>query len=335
MSISPLSPSLDHELAERLDAVWGDPAVWVAHGLHWTHLEPVRHHINRQVTGDPDMGSVEWFMRHLGVSAECPLERVLVLGCGQGHVEQGLARKGWVRELVASDLSAQVLEHARAKAEQAGHSIRYLQADMNQLPLGQPGFERGSFDAVLGVACIHHCENLEQLYADVAALMKPDGWFFLDEYVGPDRFQFSSAQLRCMNQLMDLLPERLRQTRDGRVKANLQRPSVQEVVTVDPSEAVRSSEVLERLDPHFEIHARRPYGGVLLRVLLSDIAQNFMSPAAQPYLSALMAAEEELLRSGRLQHDLVCVVARRRGVTGAAAPGSWRSRSSPPSMPDR
>lgn len=311
---------IDQVLAQQLDAVWGDPAVWVAHGLQWTHLPAVCGHMHAQVTGDASVDPLAWFFAAVGARQALPLRRVLVLACGQGNVEREIARFGWAEEIVGTDLSAKVLDVARANAAELPTPIRYVQADMNRLPVGQPGFEPGSFDAVLGVSGVHHCADLEQLYADVAALLVPGGWFYLDEYVGPDRFQYPNHQVRFMNQLLDLLPERLRTTADGRVKGNLWRASVEEVVALDPSEAVRSSELIPLLDRHFEVHAHRPYGGAMLRVVLADIAQNFSDAAAQPYLVGLLQAEDDLVRAGRLERDMACVIA--RVPTAASAPST-------------
>lgn len=313
-------PDIDHELAGRLDAAWGDPAAWVAHGLHWTHLPAVKARLHEQVTGDASIEPLEWFFSVVAAHQPLPLRRVLFLGCGQGRDERLVARSGWADEIVAIDLSAKALDLAREQARAAGARIHYVQADMNSLPVGQRGFEPGSFDAVLGISSVHHCANLEDLYAGVAQLLAPAGWFYLDEYVGPDRFQCANSQLRFMNQLVDMLPHHLRTTGDGQLKGNLWRPSVDEVIAVDPTEAVRSSEVLPLLDHHFDVFEHRPYGGALMRVVLAAIAQNFMSAEAEPWLHALLRSEDDLFQSGRVQRDLACVIARVR--TAATAPPS-------------
>lgn len=306
---------IDHALARQLDAVWGNPDEWVKHGLQWTHLPAIKARLCEQVTGEASIEPLEWLFGVVSAYRPLPLRRVLFLGCGQGRDERVVARSGWAEEIVAIDLSAHALDRARAKAANA--SIRYVQADMNCMPVGKPGFEPGSFDAVLGISSVHHCANLEHLYASVATLLAPGGWFFLDEYVGPDRFQCANSQVRLMNQLLDMLPDHLRRTSDGQLKGNLWRPSVAEVVAVDPSEAIRSSEILPLLDRHFEALEYRPYGGALLRVMLAAIAQNFMNAEGEPYLHALLRAEDELFRSGRVHWDLACVIARARTAATA------------------
>lgn len=320
---SPASPAApDAGTSDQLDAVWGDPATWTEQGLHWTHLPAVQARIAEKVSGDPNVLPLDWFFRQVAKEQPLPLRRVLVLACGGGRVERLVLSQGWVASVDAIDFSAQVLQHARALASAEGLSIAYHHADMNRLPMGQAPFLPGTFDAVLGVAGVHHCSDLERLYADVATLLVPGGWFFLDEYVGPDRFQWPDTQSRHLNTLLDVLPPRLRMTAHGQLKANARRPTVQEVVAVDASEAVRSSDLLPLLPRHFEVQAVRPYGGALLHLVLAQIAQNFMPEAEVPYLNALMEAEDELLREGQIEHNFASVIARRRRPDAASAPSS-------------
>ncbi|MES2911224.1 MAG: class I SAM-dependent methyltransferase [Pseudomonadota bacterium] len=308
-----MSDLLDAGLSSRLDAAWGDPDTWVTNGQHWTHLDDIHRLINRRVSGDPAVRPLAWFGQHLADAGCLPLRRVLVLGCGAGLLERELHGLGWAREIVAFDLSARVLDVARQNS--AGlQGITHVQASMDELPVGQAPFIPGSFDAVLGVSSVHHCSQLRHLYAAVAQLLAPDGWFYLDEYVGPDRFQYSQRHLNQVRALADLLPDRLLANAGGVIKKGFRAPTVAEVIEVDPSEAVCSSHILPLLPEHFRVIAERPYGGSLLHVLLADIAQNFHAPEAKPWLQALMDAEDDLDRLGQLEHHFSCVIARQRGV---------------------
>lgn len=302
---------LDHAVSAKLDAAWGDPDAWVANGLKWIHLDEVQALINRRVSADPATRPLAWFANHLAAAGALPLRRALVLGCGGGELERELHAHGWAHEIVAFDLSPKVLALAREAA--AGiDSITYVLANMDDLPVGEPRFLPGSFDGVLGVASVHHCAQLDRLYAAVARLLAPDGWFFLNEYVGPDRFQYSPAHMAQVTALADLLPDWLLTTRSGQVKRGFRPSSVAEVVAVDPSEAVCSSRILPLLAERFEVVAERPYGGAVLHVLLADIAQNFLRPEAKPWLAALIEAEDDLDRLGLLEQHFSCAIARPR-----------------------
>lgn len=307
---------LEPDLSAKLDDAWGDPDAWVANGLQWIHLDEVQALINRRVSGDPSIRPLAWFANHLAAAGALPMQRALVLGCGAGQVERDLHQHGWAREIVAFDLSPRVL--ARAREAAAGiDSIRYVRASMDALPVGEPHFLPGSFDAVLGVASVHHCARLDALYAAVVRLLAPGGWFFLDEYVGPDRFQYSRTHMEQVSALLDLLPERLLKTRSGELKRGLRPPTVDEVVAVDPSEAVCSSRILPLLQERFEVVAQRPYGGSVLHVLLANIAQNFLTSESKRWLRAMIEAEDELDRLGVLEQHFSCAIARRRrGASG-------------------
>ncbi len=303
---------IDDTLAQQLDQAWGVPEDWGAGGWHWTHLDEVRAAINRKVTGDAALSPLAWFFQVAGEGRALPLARVLVLGCGAGQVEREVMQQGWAREVIAIDLSAKVLEVARAEA--AGlDGIGYFQADMNGLPLGDGAFQPAAFDAVLGVSSVHHCAELECLYQRVGELLRPGGFLFLDEYVGPNRFQWPDAQLRHINRIAGLLPTHMMSTRRGEFRSCFRAPSVAEVMAVDPSEAVRSAELLSLLGNYFVDVQVRPYGGAILHLLLAHTAQNFVGDEAAPYLHSVMAAEDELYRSGQLQHNFACAIARRPG----------------------
>lgn len=310
--------AIDSGLADQLDITWGDPDTWTAQGLHWTHLSQVTAAINRKVSGDPMVSPLAWFFRTVAAERPLPLARVLVLGCGSGMLERELAQAGWASEIVAIDLSAKVLEVARNAAQAEGlDAIRYFQADMNSLPVGRAPFLPGSFDAVLGVASVHHCANLEQLYRDIGALLAPNGWFFMNEYVGPDQFQWPDEQMRHLNRIADLLPDHLMTVLDGGRKQNFRSPTVAEVVAVDPSEAICSSRLLPLLPAYFSSPLVKPYGGAVLHMLLAGVAQNFICDEAEPYLRSVMAAEDELYQAGQLNHDFACVIARSPARTTA------------------
>lgn len=305
----------DTQLSACLDATWGDPSTWVANGLQWTHLESIREVINRRVTGHADTRATQWFGHWLvKENVELPLRRVLVLGCGTGRVERDLHQLGLASEIVGLDLSPKVLEVAR-QAATGIDSIHYVLGSMNNLPVGEPGFEEGSFDAVFGVGSVHHCAELDRLYAAITRLLTPGGWFFMDEYVGPDRFQYSTTHLAQVTALADLLPDWLLTTASGAVRRGFRAPTVKEVIAVDPSEAICSSQILPLLPTYFDVVALRPYGGSVLQLLLADVAQNFQTPKGQPWLQALIDAELELERQGTLEHHFSCAIARQRSVT--------------------
>src|SRR6185503_14217681 len=102
------------------------------------------------------------------------------------------------------------------------------------------------------------------------AAMKPEATLIVNEYVGPNRFQFTDRQLEIMNALLAALPKRLRGSYDRK-----ERPDLAFMIDHDPSEAVRSEDLLPMIAERFEVMESKKSGGTILMHLLYDIVQNF------------------------------------------------------------
>jgi len=105
----------------------------------------------------------------------------------------------------------------------------------------------------------------------------------LNEFTGPDCFQWTDRQLKLATCAIRSLPLRLRRNRDfPRWKRYLKpwtfrakRWSPEKLKSIDPSEAVRSSEIPSLVAGYFEILALKPYGGTILSLALNNIVGNF------------------------------------------------------------
>ena len=68
-----------------------------------------------------------------------------------------------------------------------------------------------SYDVAFGISSIHHVSDLRHLFQQVAAALKPGGYFLLDEYVGPSKFQWTDEQLSVVNEQLEALPAAFKQ----------------------------------------------------------------------------------------------------------------------------
>jgi SAM-dependent methyltransferase len=73
---------------------------------------------------------IELIERTIGHDAT---RRILDLACGSGRHTISMARRGY-RDVTGIDLSPTLLEEARADADAAGFSIRFLERDMREIP---------------------------------------------------------------------------------------------------------------------------------------------------------------------------------------------------------
>jgi SAM-dependent methyltransferase len=123
-------------------------------------------------------------------------ERVLDLGTGAGHTAVAFAPR--VVEVVALDLTAPMLEQARALA--AAHdlvNLRFELGDAMALP-----YEAGCFDLVTCRVCAHHFADPRAALREAARVMRPGGRLLLADSVSPED-PAQDTFLNCVELLRD------------------------------------------------------------------------------------------------------------------------------------
>ena len=312
-----VTPSPEHP-SERADAVtselWGKTAREKSETEEWKRYYWQSHpltlrHINRLITGSEEEDWLSFTKRRFFPE---PVERGLSLGCGHGTVERDAIALGISRTFDGLDISEEALEVAARDAEQVGlaDSIDYRAADLNTVRL-----EPAAYDVAFAVQALHHIDALEHLLDEVAASLRPGGLFVVNEYVGPARFQWLDKTEDVMNRILELLPEPYRvNPRNGFVKEHMDRAPADEIARVDPSESIRSDEILELLRSRFDVHYHADYGGTVNQFLLADIAANFHDddPKDVAILDLVSLIEELLVNERILPSDFAYLVLSRR-----------------------
>lgn len=240
-----------------------------------------------------------------------PAERLLEIGCGSTGVAFEACRLGVTRSAVGVDVSPEAIRNSkqRARTHRLERRLEYRCADVGAL-----AFADGEFDAVVVNMALHHVLELELLLTNVRRWKRPDAPFVINEYVGPDRFQWTPAALREGQRLLESLDERYRMHAvSGQVVTRFEPPRYAGMVLGDASEAIRSSAIVPLLKTYFEVVELRPYGGTLLHVLLAETAHNF-EPETRPEdareLDRLFDEERRLLRDGVLESNFAVLLVR-------------------------
>src|SRR5262249_9827040 len=181
--------------------------------------------------------------------------------------------------------------------------LRFRVADAHELIRA-----RASYDVVLGLQSLHHFDHLDETVTFVRQLVRPGGLLLVDEFVGPTRFQWTAAQLEAANRLLERLPRERLVMADGRLKLRVIRPSKLSMILDDPSEAVDASRLMPAIRQNFDVIEELPYGGTVLHIVFSGIAQNFLDDdvATRSLLDICFAAEDEVLPE--IGHDFVFAV---------------------------
>ncbi|MGH6850170.1 MAG: methyltransferase domain-containing protein [Methylocella sp.] len=269
---------------------------------HWESPAPIRDALIKLVTGDISILPPGWFMRHHG-----PFGHVAELGCGDGILVHFLLVGDPGLTVDAYDISTASLARAaeRIKAHcGTNERCRFMPIDLNRESLPE-----AAYDAVLTTGTMHHVENLDFCFGNLARSLRPGGYLWLNDYIGPNRFQWSDTQMRLADELLALVPKSWRR------RDKVARCDAPALGAMDPSEAVASQHIEAALAAHFEIVQKWPRGGTLLAPIFGSgclDAAMADSPEGLATLAAMFEAEQDLIRDGALPSDSYVYIAKPR-----------------------
>ena len=285
----------DKELAKRRER------------LNWSGIALNHQYYNYLVTGDPDLHYLVYFIKkyiHKPVKA-------LSLGCGNGHLERVLAgfHMPYV-EIQGMDINQDLMTYASQEADKLGYkNLKYAVADLNNALLPDK-----AFDLVIFFHSLHHIENLEGMLQNVRSTLTEDGLLLVVDFVGPTRWQWTDQQIDITQQLLDILPPELKINLHNQLfketKKKISRPSIADIIESDPSESVRSGEILDLLCREFKVLEQKSMGGTILSLLFDGIAGNFneQDPVVCSLIKSLQKTEELLIANQVIQPDYIFMV---------------------------
>jgi SAM-dependent methyltransferase len=186
--------------------------------------------------------------------------------------------------------------------------IEYIKQDLNEVEL-----EGNAYDLIFAQGTIHHIEKLERFFDQINNALKEHGKFIVREYIGPNRMQFTDTQLAIINEILRVLPNKYKKTMDGSIKNIAYSADLDWLMKTDPSESVRSQEIISVMKERLEIIKLAYTGGTILHPLLSDIASNFeRDQDGEAILKLLILFEKVLTEKGVLPSDYVFCIAQKK-----------------------
>ncbi|MDG4555182.1 MAG: class I SAM-dependent methyltransferase [Candidatus Competibacter sp.] len=280
--------------------------------VYWLAVPEVQRRYQKKACANKPFPSwVEYCVKEF-LGSNIPVQKMLSIGCGIGGLERHLFNLNAFQHCHAIDISPRAIEIAKQEVEQLGiTSIIYSVYDVEVMDLAV-----NQYDAVWFNGSLHHIKELETVCNRVKRALKPGGWLFFNEYVGFNRFAFSSRQRDIIQHAFYLIPLRYRRSFVHQTTNTYQEtppiPDPTEVARTDPSEAVRSQDILPIVNKLFEVVTTNNCGGSLLQFLLSGIAGNFKlsDPQSMLILNMLFEIEDALIDAGDIQSDFVVLAAR-------------------------
>lgn len=262
---------------------------------NWWIIPAVRTRWNEKITGFKDLEYEAYTVqKHLEKKQNLNL---LSIGSGVCSHELKFAKYSNFQKITCIDIADNLLKIAQKEAaDQSLKNMEFIAKDINTL-----AFKENEWDIILFHSSLHHLYNIDQIVSEkLKKWLKKDGLLIINEYVGPDRLQFSKNQINYINKGIKLIPDKLK----SRFKSRLQKNKFYgsgylRMRIADPSECVESSKILSAIKNSFEVVEERGYGGNLLMNILKDIAHNFVDETdtdVKKTLNCLFDLEDEYLQ---------------------------------------
>ena len=298
--VPPLKP-------EEISARHWDAYAAAGNYPQWTQHPLIEAAVYRRITGGENRYWLNWLLED---ALEGPFERALSLACGTGGHELIMARSGKVRRIDAFDLSPKSVEIARGRACEAGiDNLHFFEAGFDDFDakLGD-----AKFDLVCFFGSLHHVREIDTVLTAVHRRMPSGGRLVFNEYTGDCYTILDERKVGTINRLLETLdPVFLNADRPRYVN-----PTLDAMLSGDPSEGVRAALILPFLRHRFEIETLRPFGGAVLHMLYRCLDAKKVSdgsPESESIIRLLVEIDRMLYEdAGYLPSDFHVGVCRKR-----------------------
>lgn len=276
----------------------------------WWYIPEVISRWNYLITGDYNLDYyayiTEKYLRNKGKY------KALSLACGTGSREIEWAKTNKFGAIDAFDASPRRISFAKSQAEKENLSDIISFNVENVLDV-RPN--ESEYDLFLGEQSLHHFSPLNEVVEKIKYSVKPNGLIIVNEYAGPDRFQWSEEQVYYAKELLIKLPEKYRTFYNSvEIKNDIYKPGRMRMIMNDPSEAIESSKILPLFSKNFELLEFKPCAGTLLHLVFDGIAHNFLNEetVTKELLKMCFDFEDTLLTHKKIESDFIFVMYRNR-----------------------
>lgn len=192
----------------------------------------------------------------------------LILGCGAGRAERTYLKKNIGQSFHGIDIAQGAVDTARQVAAEQNLPITYEVADLNEVILKEK-----SYDLVSAQNFLHHIVKLEHLFEQIWKSLRPNGFFYVQDFVGETQFQWTDKRMNIARQILNLLPEKHRVDAIQNRPAKPRRPEPGNLCS--PFEAIRSGEILPILSKWFDVHKEVLSGSIRFHVLPLGVLESY------------------------------------------------------------
>lgn len=228
-----------------------------------------------------------------------PFGRGISVGGGVGNKEMSAIDAGLVEHMTIYEFSDVRIQSGRELAESRGltDQVTFVNGDAFAA-----GYAAGSFDMVHWDNSLHHMLDVPAAVEWSDQMLRPGGLFYMYDFVGPSRFQWTQPMLDLATEVRRALPESYlvdpRNPDKMLAREFLTPPSIDGMIKADPSEAADSGRILESIRATFPGIEVLLTGGVVYAKAFNDVIHHLSSDPVDPILALGMLLDFEAADNG-------------------------------------
>lgn len=272
--------------------------------IHWWDSPTIVEHCQRLVTGDPKTDIYAFLKKRFVPDT---LRKGLSICGGSGDFERGVIDSGICKSIDIYEIAEERVKEGIRLAKEGGYDITFHIEDVNTAR-----FKEDHYDVFFSWSVLHHIENLEGVFKNVNNALKKGGLLVIQEFIGPNKFQWTDKQIEIVNALLRTLPDRFKKNPEtGELITFIERPTIEQMNQTDPSEAIRSQDIIPLLKKFFNIKTIRYFGGSIFNLLFNGIINNFDEDDEKDraLIEIILLIEETLIKEKILENNYAVIIA--------------------------
>jgi len=277
---------------------------WLNQKTRWWQCDAVLRHINKNICGQPLDGitSGDIALLKKRYPGRC-FKKAISIGCGNGLKELELIKSGLVAHFDLFEISQASIEQGQQYAAAAGltDSMSFHQTIVE---LAEPA-RTAAYDLVYWNNALHHMLNVNDAIRWSKEQLHVGGVLYINDFVGPDRMEWSPEMLRIASAARSCLPSRMLRHPVfpwRKLPVNIAPVDIEKVIAIDPTECADSSRIQETFRNYFKNGLILPTGGLIYHTALNDVIKNIHEHRDSSILKLLLMMDDMTIAQGLTQY---------------------------------
>jgi ubiquinone/menaquinone biosynthesis C-methylase UbiE len=276
--------------------------------LRWWQSPHIVQHINNSICGLNIPGASQGLLSLVKHKYDhlLPFKKGISVGGGSGQKEMQLLKQGIVNSFDIYELSHECIASGKKLAKQYSltEKINFIHGDAFEMEK-----DPDKYNIVHWNNSLHHMPDVFQAVKWSKMVLKKGGLFYMDDFVGPSRFQWPDEQLKIGSKIRTIFKgtkylKNPKKNTNATLPTKLLKPDPDVLKKVDPSEAADSERIIDAIYTYFPNAYVKPTGGVIYHLALSDILHNLDEEEDKYLLDLLMIIDEQCTQLGQTHYAI-------------------------------